>query len=122
MASEEAVPEKLARLLETLTPEDRREIVAWFLTSRWPRHQGRVQAWSMPTFDPGESLNLRRQTGGWLQAGEGSQLVTIRLPAEQHERLRTWCGEHNFTMAAVVRGLVDRFLDAQGRSAPPETA
>jgi hypothetical protein len=120
MASEEAVPDKLARLLETLTPEERQEIVAWLLTARWPQHQARLQPWSGAGFDPGEALKLRRQMGSWLPTGEGSQLVTIRLPAEQHERLRTWCAEHNFTMAAVVRGLVGRFLDAQDKTAPPE--
>jgi hypothetical protein len=116
MASEESVPDKLARLLETLSPEDRQEIVAWFVSARWPRMQPLSGGTGV---DPGEALKLRRQVAGWLPAGEGSQLVTIRLPTEQHERLRSWCGEHNFTMAAVVRGLVERFLDAQGRSAPP---
>ncbi len=48
-----------------------------------------------------------------LPAGEGSQLVTIRLPAERHAELRDWCSEHGFTMAAVVRGLVERFLEQQ---------
>jgi hypothetical protein len=105
----EAVPEKLARLLETLSPEDRQEIVSWFLSTGWSRRA---------IGDPVEALKLRRQMASWLPAGEEHQLVTIRLPAEQHERLRTWCTEHNFTMAAVVRGLIERFLDAQGRSAP----
>jgi hypothetical protein len=48
-----------------------------------------------------------------LAAGEESQLVTIRLPAERHTQLRTWCSEHGFTMASVVRGLVERFLEEQ---------
>jgi hypothetical protein len=121
MASEEGVPEKLARLLETLEPEERQEIIAWLLTGRWPQHQARLQPWpGGAPFQTGEALKLRRQTGSWLPAGEGSQLVTIRLPAEQHERLRTWCAEHNFTMAAVVRGLIERFLDGQERVAPPD--
>lgn len=50
-----------------------------------------------------------------LAAGEESQLVTIRLPAERHTQLRTWCSEHGFTMASVVRGLVERFLEEQAR-------
>ena len=51
-----------------------------------------------------------------LPAGEESQLVTIRLPAERHAELRTWCADHGFTMAAVVRGLVERFLEDQQKS------
>ena len=104
MTPHEGIPARLARLLETLEPAERQEIVAWLLaTPRW-----------------GGGSSLRREIASWLPSGEGSQLVTIRLPMEQHERLRTWCGEHNFTMAAVVRGLVERFLDEQGaRPATP---
>jgi hypothetical protein len=43
--------------------------------------------------------------------------VTIRLPSDRHAELRAWCAEHEFTMAAVVRGLVERFLEQEGRSA-----
>jgi hypothetical protein len=95
--------------------------VAWYLTTRTSQSQGQagLQPWSATG---GEALKLRRQLGGWLPAGEESQLVTVRLPAEQHERLRTWCAEHNFTMAAVVRGLIERFLEGQGRNAPPADA
>ena len=39
------------------------------------------------------------------------QVVPIRLPVEQHTRLREWCQENGFSVAGVVRGLVDRFLD-----------
>ncbi len=41
------------------------------------------------------------------------QMVPVRFSAEQHARLRTWCGEHGFSMATVIRGLVDRFLESQ---------
>ncbi|HKT02405.1 MAG TPA: hypothetical protein VJT31_22980 [Rugosimonospora sp.] len=121
MAPQDPVPAKLARLLETLDPEDRQEIVAWLLTARWPAQQMRLQRWrgDLGVSDREEVLRLRRQLASWLPAGgEGNQLVTIRLPAEQHERLRTWCGDHNFTMAAVVRGLIERFLEERGSGAP----
>jgi len=52
-------------------------------------------------------------------AGEGGgpwQTVPVRLPSEQHERLKQWCQANNFTMAVVLRGLVTRFLDEY---APP---
>lgn len=117
MALEEAAPAKLARLLETLEPADRQEIVGWLLGSRWPQAQARwahmsATASVAPAEEVG-ALHARRQIAGWLPAGEASQLVTVRLPSDQHERLRTWCGEHNFTMAAVLRGLIDRFLATQ---------
>jgi ParG len=45
------------------------------------------------------------------------QMVPVRFSAEQHARLRAWCSEHGFSMATVIRGLVDRFLDGQQAAA-----
>ncbi|MGH3681481.1 MAG: hypothetical protein ACRDT2_14715, partial [Natronosporangium sp.] len=47
-----------------------------------------------------------------------SQMVTLRLPATRHAALRAWCAEHGFSMAAVVRGLVERFLEEQATAQP----
>jgi hypothetical protein len=97
-------PQKLAELLETLPSEERQEITAWLLsrqhTPSWPMMAGRLRGFT-----------------GQLPVGEDSQLVTIRLPADRHAALRAWCTEHEFTMAAVVRGLVERFLEQQQREA-----
>jgi hypothetical protein len=41
--------------------------------------------------------------------------VPVRFPKQQYERLKAWSEEHNFPMAVVVRGLVERFLDEQQR-------
>ncbi|WP_163511292.1 hypothetical protein [Fodinicola acaciae] len=102
---------KLATALESLSSEDRQEVTAWLLSTRStdtaPAHLQRAAAWS------GLPPDWRRQVTGLLPSGENSQLVTVRLPTDQHSRLRVWCGEHNFTMAAVVRGLIERFLDDQ---------
>jgi len=46
-------------------------------------------------------------------AGQAQQMVPVRFSTEQHARLRAWCTEHGFSMATVIRGLVDRFLDSQ---------
>jgi hypothetical protein len=40
-------------------------------------------------------------------------MLPVRLPPELHERLRRWSTEAGFSMASVVRGLTERFLDAQ---------
>jgi hypothetical protein len=47
--------------------------------------------------------------------GEPGTLRTmpVRFPEPLYQRLKEWCGEHNFPMAVVVRGLVERFLDEQ---------
>jgi ParG len=46
-------------------------------------------------------------------AAQAQQMVPVRFSTEQHARLRAWCTEHGFSMATVIRGLVDRFLDGQ---------
>jgi len=50
--------------------------------------------------------------------GPGAQqVVPVRFPEAQHQRLKDWCATHGFPMAVVVRGLVERFLDDQERCA-----
>jgi hypothetical protein len=103
---------RLVELLETLPAEERAEITAWLLGQR---HTGLLMgraAWSGAGAAAVAREQMQRLTGA-LPVGEDSQLVTIRLPAERHAQLRAWCAEHEFTMAAVVRGLVERFLEQQ---------
>ncbi len=100
----------LLDLLDTLPADHRREILIWLLGA--PRPAGLMGLAGHP--------ELRRVLSTFqttLPAGEESQLVTIRLPAERHAELRAWCSEHNFTMASVVRGLIERFLEEQKRAA-----
>jgi hypothetical protein len=40
-------------------------------------------------------------------------MLPVRLPPELHERLRQWSTGAGFSMASIVRGLVERFLDEQ---------
>jgi len=41
------------------------------------------------------------------------KIVPIRFPQARYDELKTWCEQNNFPMAAVVRGLVERFLESQ---------
>ena len=45
------------------------------------------------------------------------QMIPVRLSEPQHRLLKDWCAENGFPMAAVVRGLVERFLEDQGQRA-----
>ena len=49
--------------------------------------------------------------------GTAQQMIPVRLTEEQYRRLKEWCAAHDFPMAVVVRGLVERFLDDQERRA-----
>jgi hypothetical protein len=102
----EYAPGKLADLLETLPSEDRREITAWLLA-------GSRSGPPAPLWPSSQRQLARSRRHRPLPSGEETQLVTVRLPTEGHARLRDWCSENGFTMAAVVRGLVERFLDDQ---------
>jgi hypothetical protein len=101
---------RLAELLETLPAAERQELTAWLLGQGPARGRTSLTLGWMPAAELGRTLT------GALPAGEDSQLVTIRLPADRHLQLRTWCTEHGFTMAAVVRGLIERFLEQRERA------
>lgn len=118
--------EKLAAALEQMSSEDRGEVVAWLLTRLPPRS---ISARPDPATDLGvhqvrdsRSHLLRQTRVSTAEAGDDLQLVTIRLPVDLHVRLKDWCQAHNFSMATVVRGLVDRFLDDQDRTTGTESA
>jgi hypothetical protein len=55
---------------------------------------------------------------GSVEASGPVAMLPVRLPPELHERLRRWSNEHGFSMASVVRGLVERFLDEQAQKKP----
>jgi hypothetical protein len=42
-----------------------------------------------------------------------TKVVPIRFPPKLYDELKGWCEQHHFPMAAVVRGLVERFLQSQ---------
>jgi hypothetical protein len=52
-------------------------------------------------------------TAGGTPGPVGQQVVPVRFAADQHAQLRSWCTEHGFSMATVIRGLVARFLEGQ---------
>lgn len=45
------------------------------------------------------------------------QMLPVRFSEDQYARLKGWCEKNNFSMAVVVRGLVENFLDLQERRA-----
>jgi DNA-binding CsgD family transcriptional regulator len=66
----------------------------------------------------GSGAGPRSEMVGAGALGTGAQqMVPVRFPEAQHQRLKTWCTTHGFSMAVVVRGLVERFLDEQERRA-----
>ena len=65
------------------------------------------------TLDPGLEAGVTIVSGTQLPQASGQQMVPVRFSSQQHAQLRQWCGEHGFSMATVIRGLVSRFLEGQ---------
>jgi hypothetical protein len=98
----------LLKALESLPPRDRDLVLRNLLTG----HVGPIRS---P--EPSRPLAI----GGPLSFSEArigmarqvEQPLLVRLPADLHARFRRWATSHGFSMASVVRGLVERFLDDQ---------
>ncbi len=78
--------------------------------------------WTNPLIDVGLGGQIdgsvRRSTQATLSETE-LKVLPVRLPAADYERLRDWSKSHDFSMAVIVRTLVERFLDAQEAKSPP---
>ena len=106
MADDE--PRLLMDALRHLSDEDRERVLVWLL-QRMP-----ASAEDLPSDFLIPHPEYMRRRGRQVALGEkGFQVVPMRFTAAEHARLRAWSEEHGFSMAAVVRGLVSRFLDGQ---------
>ena len=72
-----------------------------------------------PSPPPSEAEERLSPFSPQLRAGGPWQTVPTRLSVEQYERLKQWCQANDFTMAVVLRGLIERFLDEQARRSNP---
>lgn len=107
----------LLKALGSLSERERDLVLRMLLTGRLTSARSgaplRFQAPDpLPVTDPKLGIQMVRQV---------EQPLLVRLPAGLHARFRRWATAHGFSMAAVVRGLVERFLDDQegaGRQKP----
>ena len=51
--------------------------------------------------------------GGAIGSEGGLKVLPVRLPAGDYDRLRDWSRRQGFSMAVVIRALLERFLDEQ---------
>jgi hypothetical protein len=108
--------ELLARAVDGLEPAERQRVTSWLLDRSFGG-QFSGHPIGIGTGITRETRERLAETLGSARRGD-YQVVPIRLPTEQHAALRDWCAEHGFTMATVVRGLVERFLDEQTSPRP----
>lgn len=109
--------ELVIKAVQALPDDERERALTWLIDRRpahWPVPVGsRAAAGGAETAEPPTPLLRRRMAERGALRG-GHQGVLVRLPVDAHTRLRDWCEQHDFAMATVIRGLVDRFLDQQG--------
>jgi ParG len=115
----------LVQAVGQLPPADRDRVYAWLLRTGFRSSPAGVPGPLAPRlgWELGRQPGVRTQTREWGAAvvaelvrgssSQAQQMVPVRFSADQHARLRAWCGEHGFSMATVIRGLVDHFLESQ---------
>jgi hypothetical protein len=115
----------LVRALAQLPAADRDRVYTWLLGTSLSPQAGviaplsRRLGWAVQADAPRAQQDFAESGADLVRnlfrspATSAQQMVPVRFSADQHARLRAWCAEHGFSMATVIRGLVDRFLDSQ---------
>jgi len=106
----------LVRAVNQLPAGDRDQVFAWLLRvgGRHYSPAGATGVWGAGQTSAGiMHIFQEAKSASGQQPGSALQMVPVRFPADQHAKLREWCGEHGFSMATVIRGLVAKFLEDQ---------
>ena len=102
----------MLKALDSLPDEERRQVLSALVSAAIAPA---AAAEALRAHQP-PALTTERWFGHPPKSSSGPQtMLPVRLPADQLERLRSWCTDHGFSMAVVIRGLVERFLDDQAR-------
>ena len=107
----------LRKALQSLQPAERDELLDAVLLGQLsslgtPRPSGITRP--APLISDGDRNRLTALLGSddSPTTGRGAlKVLPVRLPETDYERLRTFCQEHQFSMAVVIRTLLERFLD-----------
>jgi hypothetical protein len=101
----------LVKAVGTLPDDERDQVFVWLLSRGMSGAYGAAPLPGRLREVSAQLLSL--QTAGGPGSQIGQQVVPVRFAADQHAQLRSWCSEHGFSMATVIRGLVARFLEGQ---------
>ena len=115
----------LLKAVRTLPQRDQDAVLAALLRDH-VASPGTVIGPPMRPPGPPDVVMLSEAPSMLLPPGIGSPgptaMLPVRLPPELHDQLRRWSTDHGFSMAGVVRGLVERFLDQQARASTARPA
>jgi hypothetical protein len=77
--------------------------------------------WAMPSASARaeivERLTQAERSGTPGGTGSDLKVLPVRLPGGDYDRLREWSRAHGFSMAVIIRTLVERFIEDQERRA-----
>src|SRR3954451_20120847 len=104
------VGDLLLKALDSLTVEERRQVLSALVASAIAPNAATLARAAMPP-----ALSPEGWFSPAMKSSAATSVLPVRLPADQLARLRSWCTDHGFSMAVVIRGLVDRFLDDQSQ-------
>jgi hypothetical protein len=111
-SSPEAI-QLLVKALGMLPDTERDQVYVWLLGRNLAGSYGSGQLPGRLREVSSQLLSLQSAGGSPGSQQIGQQIVPVRFAADQHAQLRSWCAEHGFSMATVIRGLVARFLEGQ---------
>jgi hypothetical protein len=126
----ERLRELLLKAVRNLEPDEQNEVLGeLLLAGSTVLARPAVQDVSFPPFASvsrlrqriGSSLTEELSTTLAFAAGD-VKVLPVRLPEADYERLRAWSKENGFSMAVIIRTLVERFLDGQGAPRSQPTA
>jgi len=103
----------ILKALDSLTAGERRQVLSALIESGLSPGPGPGPVCAM--MQPLSAAEGFFSPGARVSASGPPAVLPVRLPQDQLEQLRTWCAEHGFSMAVVIRGLVERFLESQRR-------
>lgn len=76
--------------------------------------------WTMPSAAARVQIVERMADATPGSSGGDLKVLPVRLPSADYEQLREWSREHGFSMAVIIRTLVERFIQDQQRRRPEQ--
>jgi len=108
----------LRKALQALDPDERDELLRSLLLGQLSGGMSAAAGVVGPVGAPRSAVNRERlvsllgtEISASTAAGVRLKVLPVRLPEAEHERLRQFCQASGFSMAVVIRALVERFLD-----------
>jgi len=106
-----SVGDLVLKALDSLSPSERRQVLSALIQRGLSPAPASYPVPAVTPPLPAEEGLF--SPGARVSASGPPAVLPVRLPQDQLEQLRTWCADHGFSMAVVIRGLVERFLESQ---------